>query len=67
MNMNIVIGAAALAALASGCEPSGDRRVAALDAAAWRESVWISVPEAKQGFSVFSVVALTLFNPKSIA
>ena len=47
MNRTIVIGAAALAALASGCEPSGDRRVAALDAAAWRESVWISVPEAK--------------------
>ena len=46
MNMNIVIGAAALAALASGCEPSGGRRVAALDDAAWKESVWISVPGA---------------------
>ena len=34
MNMNIVIGAAALAALASGCEPSGARRAAALAAAA---------------------------------
>ena len=46
MNKTIVIGVAALAALASGCEPSGGRRVAALDDAAWKESVWISVPGA---------------------
>ena len=47
MNRIMLFGAA-IAALASGCEPaSGGKRVAALDDAAWKESVWISVPGAK--------------------